>query len=199
MTKKSAARLQRDAFKKDQAKIQQETSTLWQDVKATSKMCWEMLSKNRLVLTTLQSGIVEFIPKEQIGVLNALITSITNDLAMFKSQLEEVDAKHANYTDSNEPVDDQDKIIAMFSLAIECQNKYGQIVEQYESVVVPDVNRVTEIIALGEEAFIKYVQENEGKTYTARDGTQYRITNGELHLDDSNSITDVEIIEKEVQ
>ena len=48
MTKKSAARLKRDAFKKDQAHIQKETSTLWNDVKATSNFAGKCFLKTDL-------------------------------------------------------------------------------------------------------------------------------------------------------
>ena len=199
MTKKSAARLQRDAFKKDQANIQKQTSTLWKDVKATSKLCWEMLSQNRLILTSLKSGITDFIPKDQVPILNKLLNSLSGDLERFKVKLEEVDAKHANYSDTSAPIEDQEKVIGMFALAIECQNEYRQIIEQYETVALPDANRITEIIAMGEEALYEYIKNNEGGTLSVSTGEQYRITNGKLVLDDANTITDVEIIEKAPQ
>ena len=84
----------------------------------------------------------------------------------------------------------------MFALAIECQNEYRQIIEQYETVALPDANRITEIIAMGEEALYEYIKNNEGGTLSVSTGEQYRITNGKLVLDDANTITDVEIIEK---
>ena len=199
MTKKSAARLKRDAFKKEQAHIQKETSTLWNDVKATSKLCWEMLSQNRLILTSLKSGITDFIPKDQVPILNKLLNSLSGDLERFKVKLEEVDARHANYSDTSAPIEDQEKVIGMFALAIECQNEYRQIIEQYETVALPDANRITEIIAMGEEALYEYIKNNEGGTLSVSTGEQYRITNGKLVLDDANTITDVEIIEKAPQ
>ena len=158
-----------------------------------------MLSQNRLILTSLKSGITDFIPKDQVPILNRLLNSLSGDLEKFKVKLEEVDAKHANYSDTSAPIEDQEKVIGMFALAIECQNEYRQIIEQYETVALPDANRITEIIAMGEEALYEYIKNNEGGTLSVSTGEQYRITNGKLVLDDANTITDVEIIEKTPQ
>jgi len=196
MTKKSAGRQQRDLIKKHEQEIQENTSTLWKDTKEISKMCWRLLQQNNLIIEPLKSGLREFIPTDQLPILNQLIKTISDDLITFRDRLIAIDAKHKDYIDQKEIIRDPDEIMSMYALAVSCTNEYQEFSEQYHAILFPNTSRINEIIALAQENLCKYLAENEGAVYTFKTGEQFKVVNNQFVPVEENDITDVEVITK---
>lgn len=131
MTKKSYARQQRDANKKDLETLKK-TNTCWDDLKKISDSCFISLhtANNNLVEIYKTDRLINFIPKKTE--VKVALRGLSQDLNMFTSELVRINALHKDK--SGGFTEDED-----LSLSLNLFEEYATWQTKYEAVVMPTV------------------------------------------------------------
>lgn len=131
MTKKSQARLQRDANKKDIDTLKK-TNTCWDDLKKISESCFvSIATANQQLLAVYRTeGLLNFIPnRDEVKVS---LRGLAQDVSMFTDDLTRIHSLHKDKTGGF--TEDED-----LSLSLTLFEEYANWQTRYEAVVMPTV------------------------------------------------------------
>lgn len=142
MTKKSLARQQRDALKKDKAE-HLKTNTIWDDLNATYSACAAALAQHAGIAVMLRrTEVFPYLADYKVTVAN--IRAVTNDILKLHEELKEIHAQHANKTGGS---DDPDEVVQSFQI----YEQYTLFLQRHDAVVMPCVHHILEDFAAAEK------------------------------------------------
>lgn len=138
MTKKSAARQQRDLEKKlrEQNKEEALQKPVWTEVACIYNQCIALMATNSQIHTVISNGKLtpHFRDHKQL-IQNIQILS--RDLTQVKNELAEINAQHQDKIGSPVDVDD-------YAFAMHVGEQYAAWMERYEGVIMPTVRFINE-------------------------------------------------------
>lgn len=142
MTKKSAARMQRDAYRKN--------NTAWSDIE-------QLYQSNAALLSTISSQVAKFFAIEGVGAFLpadhristvTAIRTLATDVSAFQEDLEKIHAVHANRTGPLKPEEDVVDVIRLSEAYINHENQVNAIVTPTYHYLLSIMERVETAAAL---------------------------------------------------
>lgn len=134
MTKKSSARLQRDAYKNN--------NTAWDDITGIYQNTFALLAEVSNQISSFFSieGVEAFIPAAERTKTITVRNSLASDLAVFSADLDKIHAGHAGKTGG---LKEDDNILQI----IELSEAYTNFSTRFEAIVTPSYQYLLTIMA----------------------------------------------------
>lgn len=156
MTKKSAARLQRDAQAAAAARIVKDAraaggkngpkeNTIWDDLNGTYSACAQALGQHAgIALMLNRKEVFPFLKDPHTLAQN--ISALSNDLRALNQELKEIKAQHADKTGGTLDPDEVIRSIQIFE-------QYNLFLERHQAVIMPVAMHILEEFGAAEVAF----------------------------------------------
>ena len=154
MTKKSSARLQRDAAKARE-KAQLLNNTCWDDLNQTYTQCVLLLQQHvGIAQLARETELIKFLADPVMATAN--IKSLGQDLRQLSGELAKLKELHAEKTGGS-----QDPEEVMYSIQI--FEQYNLFMERHQAVVVPTALHILEQFNQAEQALAKFKASDAGE------------------------------------
>jgi len=144
MTKKSSARLARDAMekKKERSKIELKDNNCWGDLNDIYQKNGQMLMAHTALASVAQDKeLLECIPDK--ATIVDLIRGLARDTVQLSVELKEIYSNHADKTGGSQ---DANEVMRSIQIA----EHYNLWVERYSAVIMPTVYQITEQLGQAE-------------------------------------------------